>query len=208
MRDKSMPEDQLVFIDLILDFKVADLCKEELYPQSIKGMMTKNLPNSVFTSPLPWKNVDILMTRLISQTYLLENGIAQGDRLSMASSVELRLPLVDYRLVETVIGLRKTYPDYNLEPKAWFKSALKDIVPDWVMSRPKKGFAPPVKEWHEALFQRYGSLLDGGLLVEFGVLKPETAKKMALGSFPQGVVTPLSFKALVLELWCRKMIKV
>ncbi len=41
--------------------------------------------------------VDLRITRLICETYLLENGIAQGDRLSMASSVELRLPLVDYR---------------------------------------------------------------------------------------------------------------
>jgi asparagine synthase (glutamine-hydrolysing) len=207
-RDKSMPEDQLVFMDLAPDFNVAALCHEELYDDSFKRKMTENLPYTIFTSPLPWKNVDILMTKLISQTYLLENGIAQGDRLSMASSVELRLPLVDYRLVETVIGLRKMYPDYNLEPKAWFKSALKDIVPEWVMNRPKKGFAPPVKEWHEALFQQYGTLLDGGFLVEFEVLKPETAKKLAKGPFPRGVVTPLSFKALVLELWCRKMAQI
>jgi hypothetical protein len=34
------------------------------------------------------------------------------------------------------------------------------------MNHLKKGFTPPVKEWHEALFQQYGSLLDGGLLVE------------------------------------------
>ena len=204
-RDKSMPYDQFVFMDLVPDFNSTDLCYEKLYNDSFKEKITKNLPHDLFTSPLPWKNVDIVMTRLISQIYLLENGIAQGDRLSMASSVELRLPLVDYRLVETIIGLRKNYSDYNLEPKAWFKSALKDIVPEWVMIRPKRGFAPPVKEWHEALFQQYGSLLDGGLLVRFGVLKPEIAKKMAKGPFPRGAVTPLSFKALVLELWCRKM---
>lgn len=204
-RDKSMPEDQLVFMDLVPDFNVAALCHDEMYDDSFKGMMTENLPYTIFTSPLPWKNVDIHITRLISQTYLLENGIAQGDRLSMASSVELRLPLVDYRLVETVIGLRKNYSDYNLEPKTWFQSALKDIVPEWIMKRPKKGFTPPVKEWHNALFQQYGSLLDGGFLVESGVLKPETAKKMTKGPLTRGVVTPLSFKALVLEFWCRKL---
>ncbi len=204
-RDKSTPKNQLVFMDLIPDFTAADLYKEELYTDSFKSTLTQNLPYMIFSFPRPWKNVDILMTRLISQTYLLENGITQGDRLSMASSVELRLPLVDYRLVETVIGLRKTYSDYHLESKAWLKSALKNILPDWVMNRPKRGFTPPVKEWHEALFQRYGQLLDGGLLVEFGVLKPNTAKKLAKGLFPKGIITPLSFKALVLELWCRKM---
>lgn len=204
-RDKSVPEDQLIFMDLIPDFNAADICYENLYNDTFKENINENLPYSIFTFPRPWKNVDILLTKLISQTYLLENGIAQGDRLSMASSVELRLPLVDYRLVETVIGLRKNYSDYNLEPKAWFKSALKNIIPEWVMNRPKRGFAPPVKEWHEALFQQYGSLLNGGFLVNCGVLKHETAKKMAPGPYPKGIITPLSFKALVLELWCRKM---
>ncbi len=207
-RDRYMPENQLVFMDLIPDFNIADIGYEEQYTESFKRQIMKNLPYSIFTSPRPWKNVDILMTKLISQTYLLENGIAQGDRLSMASSVELRLPLVDYRLVETVIGLRKTYSDYDFEPKFWLKSALKNIVPEWVMCRSKKGFAPPVKEWHDALFQQYGSLLDGGLLMELGVLTPKTAKKMAKGPFPQGIVTPLSFKALVLEVWCRKMMQI
>jgi asparagine synthase (glutamine-hydrolysing) len=204
-RDRSMPKDQLVFMDLIPDFNIANLCREKMYTVSFNDMITKNLPNSFFTSPQPWNNAAILMTRLICQTYLLENGIAQADRLSMASSVELRLPLVDYRLVETVIGLRKTYSDYNLTPKAWFKSAIKDIVPEWVVNRPKKGFTPPVKEWHTALFQRYGSMLNEGLLVDCGVFKSETAKKMAKGPYPRGTFTPLSFKALVLEIWCRKM---
>ena len=204
-RDKMMPKDQLVFMDLINDFNIADQCSEKMYSDSFKEMITNNLPYDFFTTPRPWKNVDIMMTKLISQTYLLENGITQGDRLSMASSVELRLPLVDYRLVETVIGLRKTYTDYNLGPKTWFKSAIKDIVPDWIINRPKKGFTPPVKEWHEGLFQQYGSLLDSGFLVESKVLNTATAKKMAKGPIPRGVITPLSFKALVLELWCRKM---
>jgi len=59
--------------------------------------------------------------------------MAQGDRLSMASSVELRLPLVDHRLVETVVGLRKAQPDLHLLPKAWLTEAVKDVVPTWAL---------------------------------------------------------------------------
>jgi asparagine synthase (glutamine-hydrolysing) len=204
-RDTSSPENQLVFIDTISDFHATEEYQGDFFTPSFASRVSRKDPYAIFAAPLPWKNIDVWMTKLIFQTYLLENGIAQGDRLSMASSVELRLPLVDYKLVETVIGLRKSYPDYKLQPKAWFKAALKGIVPEWVMSRPKRGFTPPVKEWHDSVFRHYGSMLDGGYLVESGVLTPKTAKNLSNGSYPHNSFTPLSFKALVLELWCRKM---
>lgn len=204
-RDLAGPKDRLVFIDSIRDFHSVEEYGEHFFTPSVNGRISKDDPYTVFTAPHPWKNIDVMMTKLIAQTYLLENGIAQGDRLSMASSVELRLPLVDYRLVETVIGLRKNYPDYVLQPKAWFRAALKGIVPDWVMTRPKRGFAPPVREWHDALFREYGHMLDGGYLARSEILMPDTAKKLSGGPYPSRVITPLSFKALVLEIWCRKM---
>ena len=204
-RDKTSPEDQLVFYDTIPDFHSTEEYRGNFFTPSFTSTISENDPYCLFRAPLPWKNIDIQMTKLICRTYLLENGIAQGDRLSMASSVELRLPLVDYKLVETVIGLRKNYPDYTLQPKAWFKAALKGIVPDWVMNRPKRGFAPPVREWHDAVFQRYGNLLEEGYLVDAMIITPETAKHLSKGPYPPNIITPLSFKALVLELWCRKM---
>jgi asparagine synthase (glutamine-hydrolysing) len=142
---------------------------------------------------------------LICETYLLENGIAQGDRLSMASSVELRLPLLDYRLVELVIGLRKAQADHRRPPKHWLKEAVKDVVPPWVMGRVKKGFAPPVASWYDALFVAYGEQLDGGYLVSHDVLSAEMGRYLSTGPRPAGSIMPLSFKALVLEQWCRQM---
>jgi len=122
----------------------------------------------------------------------------------MASSVELRLPLVDFRLVETVIGLRKARSDLRLPPKTWLREAMRDVVPGWVLDRPKLGFQPPVRTWHRAIFERHRSRLEDGVLVELGVLEPMAARRLAEGSFPLEALTPLSFKALVLELWCRQ----
>ncbi|RMD60168.1 MAG: asparagine synthetase B, partial [Nitrospirae bacterium] len=148
-------------------------------------------------------SLDVLITELACYSYLLGNGITQGDRLGMASSVEQRLPLVDYRLVETIIGLRKCRSDYHLKPKAWLREAVEDLLPEWVMNRPKRGFQPPVLSWHRALFKAYGSKLRDGYLVQHNILKPEKAHYLSKGPFPRGAITPLSFKALVLELWCR-----
>jgi len=197
------PED-MVFMDLTPDFVSA---REEM-PGFYTPQFTERVQNfpaeSLHRYKHPWPDVPVTITQLIMQTYLLENGIAQGDRLSMANSVELRLPFVDYRLVETVIGLRRVYPDYKLPVKYWLKEALHDILPEEILLRPKQGFAPPVREWYRRAFQKHQHKLLDGVLVRQGVLTSQAAKQFAEGTFLRGVV-PLSFKALVLELWARRM---
>jgi asparagine synthase (glutamine-hydrolysing) len=203
-RDRRSPRERLVFYDLTRQFQTGARAARKIYPPRMKASLGGTTPFDIFTIPLPWPQLDTVMTRLICQTYLLENGIAQGDRLSMASSVELRLPLVDYRLVETVIGLRKTRSDVGLQPKEWFKQAIEDVVPDWVRRRPKRGFQPPVRAWHRALFAKHGHLLRDGALVQHGIIGREAAQRLAEGAFPITETTPLSFTALVLEVWCRQ----
>ncbi len=199
------PSEQFFFYDMAPDFARASQELPRFYAPTFSEAVRDQNPARLFTFAHPWPDTDVTLTRLICDTYLRENGIAQGDRLSMASSVELRLPLVDYRFVETVIGLRKAASDLGLSPKSRFKAALKGIVPEWVMNRPKRGFAPPVREWHSALFKAYGEQLRDGFLVKERVLSPEGARNLAEGPFPRGNIAPVSFKALVLELWCRKM---
>ena len=103
LTDRLSPREQTVFYDLTPDFRLARKELKGLYDKQFHDELQESQPYAPFTLPLPWPQIDVLLTRLICQTYLQENGIAQGDRLSMASSVELRLPLVDYRLVETVL---------------------------------------------------------------------------------------------------------
>jgi asparagine synthase (glutamine-hydrolysing) len=202
---RASPAGRLVFYDLSPDYRAAAESARTLYGESFAEQLDRDGAASLFTLPLPWPKVDVALTRLISDTYLRGNGVAQGDRLGMTSSVELRLPLLDRRLVETVVGLRKARTDVRLPPKAWLKGAVEGLLPEWVLRRPKRGFAPPVGEWHRALFDAYGDSLRGGYLVQSGALNPEAAVLLARGPFPEGLTSPLSFKALVLEQWCRRM---
>lgn len=204
-RDQISQPEQVVFYDLLSDFALAQQEIGSYYSPGFRESLNGHRATDLFALDHPWPQLDLLITRLLCQTYLLENGVAQGDRLSMASSVELRLPLLDYRLVETVAGLRKGARDYDLPPKTWFKSALKGVLPEWVLQRPKRGFTPPVRAWHRALFAAYGANLANGYLVEANVLTVESARRLAEGGFPLGVTAPPSFKALVLEMWCRSL---
>jgi asparagine synthase (glutamine-hydrolysing) len=150
---------------------------------------------------------EVTLIRLICETYLMENGITQGDRLSMAASVESRLPLVDYRLVETVVGLRKTYPlARDAKPKQWLRDAVAGLVPEFVLNRRKVGFSPPWREWAQALAATFGSELIDGYLVQSGVIRPEVAVVEQRDLFPRAAgPRPLAGRSLVLENWCRQM---
>ena len=204
-RDRTSSPDQMVFYDLVPDFRTSMIETRKLYSRSFSEQINGSTATSLFTFDRPWPNIDVTLTRLICDTYLRENGVTQGDRLGMASSIEMRLPLLDHRLVETVVGLRKTHTDVDQPPKAWFKAALKEVLPEAVINRRKRGFSPPVMEWHRALFAAYGDSLRDGYLMQHSVLNEASARHLASGHFPTDNITPLSFKALVLEQWCRRM---
>ena len=204
-RDRGSSPDQMVFYDLVSDFGASMEETRKLYTKAFRQQLNGTKATDLFTFAHPWPNIDVTLTRLICDTYLRENGVTQGDRLGMASSIEVRLPLLDHRLVETVIALRKSQTDVGQPPKAWLKGAIKDLLPEHVINRRKRGFSPPMMEWHQSLFAAYGQSLRDGYLVEHEVLSPESAHNLSLGPFPPTAITPLSFKALVLEQWCRGM---
>ncbi len=147
------------------------------------------------------------LVRHILATYLLENGISQADRYSMAAGVEARLPFVDYKLVEHAVGLNETQPDAVSPGKRWLRAAVDGDIPDWVLKRPKRGFSPPTREWVAALVRTRGESLAAGVLVSSGVLSMQGAKALARpsGRFDRGLRDQLAYQSLVLDQWFRTM---
>jgi asparagine synthase (glutamine-hydrolysing) len=69
------------------------------------------------------------------------------DRASMAHSLEVRVPLLDHELVEWMSGLKPEWKLSGADGKHLFKHALKPLLPDDIMYRPKQGFSIPLAEW-------------------------------------------------------------
>jgi asparagine synthase (glutamine-hydrolysing) len=206
-RDKTSPIDQMVFYDSEVGFIDATARVGRHYTADFAQAIDPGKPCDLFTIPQPWPRADIAITCLICDTYMAENGIAQGDRLSMAASIELRLPLLDYRLVETAIGLRKANEDHHLPPKHWFREAIKDVVPAFVLNKRKRGFSTPWRVWNKAVADTYADQLKGGYLVNRGILTPRSAEWMSRQIRPRPFCMPveLAMTALMLEMWCRQM---
>ena len=79
--------------------------------------------------------------------YMRRMLLRDADQMSMAVSLELRVPFLDHELVEYVLGLpeaaKKRYPG----PKGLLVEACRDLLPPSVYRRPKAGFVLPMKVW-------------------------------------------------------------
>ena len=87
------------------------------------------------------------MLYLDSKTYLPGDILTKVDRMSMAVSLEARVPLLDHKLIEFVNRIPAKLKLNGLETKHIFKRAIRDIVPPEILDRPKQGFGVPVQEW-------------------------------------------------------------
>ena len=65
----------------------------------------------------------------------------------MATSLEARVPLLDYKMVEFAFSLPPALKLSGNTTKYFFKNAMKGILPDEIINRQKEGFSIPIKNW-------------------------------------------------------------
>src|SRR5207249_3796927 len=87
------------------------------------------------------------MTYLELQQRLPELLLARLDRVTMASSVEGREPFLDHHLVEFALAIPPRMKYRNGVGKWALRQAMRGVLPDQIIDRPKQGFGTPMKEW-------------------------------------------------------------
>ncbi|HJQ69880.1 MAG TPA: asparagine synthase (glutamine-hydrolyzing) [Blastocatellia bacterium] len=92
---------------------------------------------------------------------LAELLLMRVDKITMATSVEARVPFLDRRLIEFAMTIPRRLKYHGGETKYILKRALRGVVPDRVLSRPKKGFAAPINEW---MIDRLGRFVESALM--------------------------------------------
>jgi asparagine synthase (glutamine-hydrolysing) len=93
--------------------------------------------------PLKW------MTFIDLNLRLPELLLMRVDKMTMATSVEARVPFLDHKLVEYVMSIPQDEKVPGLQPKYLLKKAVAGIIPDEIIDRPKQGFGVPVAEWFQ-----------------------------------------------------------
>ena len=87
------------------------------------------------------------MTYLDLNLRLPELLLARVDRMSMAVGLECRVPYLDHRFVELALSIPTEQKVRGEELKRILKRAVRGVIPDEVIDRPKQGFRVPVEEW-------------------------------------------------------------
>src|SRR5262249_35403270 len=83
------------------------------------------------------------------------------DKITMASSLEARVPFLDHKLVEFAMGIPQHMKYRDGKTKRLLKRALKGKIPDRVLERKKKGFGVPLNEW---MVQRLGAVMENSIM--------------------------------------------
>ena len=75
--------------------------------------------------------------------YLLSS---QGDRVAMGNSVEIRLPFLDYRVVERMALVHPKHKIWGMQEKYLLKKIFRDLLPERIVRRPKHPYRAPIRE--------------------------------------------------------------
>jgi len=101
------------------------------------------------TSPLNW------MTYLDLNLRLPELLLMRVDKMSMAVSLEARVPFLDHKFVELAMSIPQKVKTRGGVLKYILKKAVRGVIPDELIDRKKQGFGVPVYEWYYTKYGEY-----------------------------------------------------
>lgn len=113
------------------------------------------------------------------QYYLKDDLLVKVDRATMKYSLETRVPLLDYRIVEFALNLAPDLKIHNGTMKYLLKEVLYDYVPRELFARPKWGFGLPLAVWMESeLRYLIDDYLSEGVVRQAGIVNYEVVKRL------------------------------
>ncbi|HHZ64786.1 MAG TPA: asparagine synthetase B, partial [Flavobacteriales bacterium] len=103
---------------------------------------------------------------------LPDDMLVKVDRMTMAHSLEARVPFLDHRLIEYMVGVSKTVKMEGFERKSVLRNAIGSKLPPELLKAPKKGFAVPLRHWfaNDALQKELNALQKNDIGMHPGVI--------------------------------------
>jgi asparagine synthase (glutamine-hydrolysing) len=143
----------------------------------------RGTPGAPYRGSLAWwerSSGDFLARLLYTdiKTYLVELCMKQ-DNMSMAASIESRVPFLDHVLVEFAASIPAKYKIRGLAGKSILKSAVQDLLPASIIHRRKMGFPTPLRGWLVGpRLEDIERLLLGPRSLARGLFKPEGLRRL------------------------------
>jgi asparagine synthase (glutamine-hydrolysing) len=123
--------------------------KEDLLSSSLKASIDLDSSRAFqgWLDKNPQRDDLSSMLYLDTKIWLPDNLLMKGDKMTMAASLEARMPLLDYKLIEYAASIPSNAKIKSLKAKYLLKRAFADFLPEPILTRKKMGFNVPTGIW-------------------------------------------------------------
>jgi asparagine synthase (glutamine-hydrolysing) len=140
-----------------------------------------------------------------TKTWLPDDLLVKADKMTMATSVELRVPLLDFQVLEFAASLPQSFKIRGWSGKRILKAALQGSVPQAILDRPKTGFPVPYARWLRTDLRDFVADTVLAPTAALGTyFQSETVRDVVERFHQHGVGSKEVFCLLVLELWLKR----
>jgi asparagine synthase (glutamine-hydrolysing) len=143
-----------------------------------------------------------------TKTWLVDDLLLKADKMTMASSLELRVPFLDHKVLEFAASLPGKYKVHGFTTKYILKKVLSNRVPHEILNRKKVGFPVPYNAWlRNDLKNWIGDLLLDRETLQRGYFNRQCIERLiSQNSALGGSYSKEVFSLAVLELWHREFL--
>lgn len=143
-----------------------------------------------------------------TKTWLPDDLLIKADRMTMANSVELRVPFLDHKVMEFAAGLPRNQKVRGWKMKYLLKKALAKHVPNEILNRRKAGFPVPYATWLRNDLRGFvcDTLLDSKSMSR-GYFEKAAVENLIKSNIESGSYPKEIFSLVILELWHRTFLE-
>ncbi|MFC1823048.1 asparagine synthase (glutamine-hydrolyzing) [Thermodesulfobacteriota bacterium] len=156
------------------------------------------------------KAKDVMNATMLAdiEWYLQDDILFLTDKMTMAASIECRIPLLDHRLVELSLKIGSDLKINNGKKKYIFKELLRKYLPNEVLYRPKEGFGAPVAVWVNTYKGKaFDRVLQQGYLARKNLIDASRLQYLLNKPNLNAHEAWLYWKIFILEIWMQLFIE-
>lgn len=153
---------------------------------------------------LRYKDNDPLNSMMYNdiKIYLQDDILFLTDKMSMANSIECRVPLLDHRLVELSLKIPSKLKTNSLGSKIIFKKVAEKYLPQELLYRKKEGFGFPILQFiNRDKLLYYDDLLENGFLVKNNIIDKQHLRILTSKYPLNNRLSWFYWQILILEIW-------
>jgi asparagine synthase (glutamine-hydrolysing) len=188
-------------------FQFFNRSKEALFTSEFLHSMNGNNPGQVaeqcFAAVAGCSHLD-RMLYVDTKTWLPDDLLIKADKITMANSLELRVPLLDHRVLEFAASLPADFKLKSFDMKYILKKALSNRIPKVIRDRKKTGFPVPYEFWIRNDFKDVvWDILTDSKTVQRGYFRQSAVEGILRANSNGSNYSKEIFSLLTLELWHR-----